>query len=87
MEKSKFFSYLANRSNRVKKSQADQLWSAYQQDFPLISADGKTFQGSNLGNWPFYTTPRAISSIQSSGSYSPTKSEKNVFMMQVQMAW
>lgn len=83
MEKAKFLSYVGNPEMGVKKAQADQLWSAYQQDFPLISEDGKTFQGTNLGNWPLYTTPRAISSIQSTGSYSPSKSEKNVFMMQV----
>lgn len=82
-EKAKFLSYVSDPSMGIKKSQADMLWAAYQQDFPLISNDGKNFQGTNLGNWPLYTTPKAISSVQATGSYSPSRSEKNVFMMQV----
>jgi hypothetical protein len=83
MEKSKFLSTLGNPQSGAKKTDADLLWSAYQQDFPLISSDGKSYQGSNLGNWPLYTTPKAIASIQATGTYSPSKSEKNVFMMNV----
>lgn len=83
MEKSKFYSSLGNPQSGAKKTDSDLLWAAYQQDFPLISSDGKAFQGSNLGNWPLYTTPKAIASIQATGTYSPSKSEKNVFMMNV----
>lgn len=80
-ENSKFLSTLANPQSGAKKTDADLLWAAYQQDFPLISSDGRTFKGSNLGNWPLYTTPRAIASIKATGSYTPTKSEMNTFMM------
>lgn len=82
-EKSKFMQTMGNPRSGAMKSDADQLWTQYQQDFPLISKDGKTFQGSNLNNWPLYTTPRAIASIRTKGTYSPTAAEKNVFMMQV----
>lgn len=82
-EKSKFLKTVANPQSGLTKTDADMLWTAYQQEFPLISQDGKTFQGSNLGNWPLYTTPKAIASIKQTGTYRPSKSERNVFMMQV----
>ena len=82
-EKAKFMQTMGNPRSGAMKSDADQLWTNYQQDFPLISKDGKTFQGSNLSNWPLYTTPKAIAAIRTKGTYTPTAAEKNVFMMQV----
>lgn len=82
-ERAKFMQMMGNPRSGAMKSQADQLWAQYQQDFPLISKDGKTFQGSNLGNWPLYTTPKAIAAIKANGTYTPSAGEKNVFMMQV----
>ncbi|MDD5211395.1 MAG: hypothetical protein PHV62_03205 [Sulfuricurvum sp.] len=82
-EKSKFYSTLGNPTSGAQKVNADMLWEQYQRDFPLISEDGKTYQGSNLGNWPLYTTPKAIASVQTTGTYSPSAREKNTFMMQV----
>lgn len=81
IEQSSFYSMLGNPRSGVTKPEADMLWSQYQNDFPLISKDGKTFQGENMGNWPLYTTPKAIASIKTSGTYSPTASERNTFMM------
>lgn len=80
-EKSKFYSLMGNPQSGAQKSAADQLWQNYQQDFPLISDNGKTFQGSNLSNWPLYTTPKAIESIKNTGFYSPSAKEKNTYMM------
>lgn len=82
-EQSKFLSMLGNPRSGASKINADQLWEQYQRDFPLISNDGSKFLGSNLGNWPLYTTPRAIASIKTTGTYTPSKQEKETFMMEV----
>ena len=80
-EKAKFFTAMGNPHGGATKATADMLWQNYQRQFPLISDDGKTFQGSNLGNWPLYTTPKAIASVKATGTYTPTAAEKNTFMM------
>lgn len=80
-EYSQFLTTMSNPQMGATKQEADMLWSQYQNDFPLISSDGKSFQGGNLGNWPLFTTPRAIASIKATGTYSPTTSERNTFMM------
>ncbi len=80
-EKAKFYTAMGNPRTGSQKVNTDMLWEQYQRDFPLISSDGKTYQGSSLGNWPLYTTPRAIASIQATGMYKPTAAEKNTFMM------
>jgi hypothetical protein len=82
-EKAKFYTMMGNPKSGAQKTNADMLWEQYQQNFPLISKDGKNYQGSNLGNWPLYTTPRAIASIQSTGTYTPTSAEKSAFMMKL----
>lgn len=81
-EKSKFLSSLYNNPNiGADSTTAEIAWQNYQNQFPLISKDGETYLGSNLGNWPLYSTPKAIASIKSTGSYVPSKSEKETFMM------
>jgi hypothetical protein len=80
-EQPKFYQMMGNPQSGAKKSEADQLWAAYQQQFPIISNDGKSFESQNLDNWPLFTTPKAIASIQTTGTYKPTKSEKNTYMM------
>lgn len=82
-EKAKFYSTIGQPQNGAEKIDADMLWQNYQKDFPLISADGKTYQASNANLWPLYTTPRAIASIKATGSYTPTRGEKNTFMMRI----
>ncbi len=82
-ERSKLLATLANPSSGAKNSDANLLWSTYQQQFPLISKDGQTFNDQNLGNWPLYTTPKAIASIKSTGTYTPSASERNSYMMQI----
>jgi hypothetical protein len=81
-EQAKFYNKLGNPNMGVKKTDADILWSQYQNDFPLISQDGNKFMGENLGKWALYTTPKAIESIKRTGSYSPSASEAKVTMMQ-----
>jgi len=82
-EKAKFYTAMGNPNTGAQKTNADMLWEQYQRDFPLISSDGKTYQGSSLGNWPLYTTPRAVASIQSTGTYKPNKAERETFMMKL----
>lgn len=82
-EKAKFFSVFNNPALGANKATADMLWQEYQSQFPLVSKDGKTFKGSNLGNWPLYTTPKAIQSIKENGTYKPSDAEKNTIMMRL----
>ncbi len=82
-EKPKFYATLGNPQSGAQKANADLLWMNYQNQFPIIGKEGKTNEGKNIGNWPLYTTPKAIASVQSTGTYKPTASEKNTFMMQI----
>lgn len=83
-ERAKFYSTLnSDPRNAPQKATADMAWQEYQNNFPLVGDDGQTFNGSNLGNWPLYTTPKAIASIQTTGSYTPSKAEKSTFMMRI----
>jgi hypothetical protein len=82
-EKAKFYTAIGNPRTGAQKANADMLWEQYQREFPLISSDGKDFQGSSLGNWPLYTTPRAIASIQATGTYKPSAAEKSTYMMKL----
>lgn len=80
-EQAKFYGALGNPQAGAEKNIADLAWQNYQEQFPLMSNDGKNFQGQNLGNWPLYTTPRAIASLKATGTYKPTAAERNTFMM------
>ncbi len=80
-EKGKFYTVMGNPKSQAEKTQADAAWAAYQREFPLISADGKTYQGENLRNWPLFTTPKALDSIRRTGTYKPTAAEKKTYMM------
>lgn len=82
-EKGKFYTVMGNPKSQAEKTQADAAWAAYQREFPLISDDGKTYQGENLRNWPLFTTPKALDSIRRTGTYKPTKAERNTFMMKI----
>jgi hypothetical protein len=82
-EKPKFYSVLGNPKSGAQKTQADALWQEYQNQFPLIAKDGQSVLNSNLHNWPLYTTPKAVESIRRTGTYTPTASEKNTFMMAI----
>jgi hypothetical protein len=90
-EKAKFYSSMGNPRTGAQKANADMLWEQYQREFPLIKEKfdkngnpiGVDYQGTSLGNWPLYTTPRAIASIQATGTYKPSAAERNTFMMQL----
>lgn len=89
-ERAKFLQSMAGNPNSgATKNDADLLWANYQKDFPLINEKGDRYLGQNakgekvnLGNWPLYTTPKAVASIKSTGSYKPSQKELNTFMMQ-----
>jgi hypothetical protein len=83
-EEAKFYQVLSDPHMGVTAQQADMLWRSYQDNMPLIGKDSKgndTVNFDNLGNWPLYTTPKAINSIKSNGVYTPSPSEKNTYMM------
>jgi len=80
-EMPKFYQSLYAAKN-VDKQTADLLWQNYQNAFPISNGEGGLEQ-DNLNNWPLYTTPKAIASVQSTGTYKPTAGEKNIFMMNV----
>lgn len=82
-EKARFESVMNNPNSGVTKQEADMLWQDYQNNFPLINSAGDTVQRSNLGNWPLYTTPKAIDSLKRTGSYTPSGREKGTFMMKL----
>ena len=82
-EKAKFYTSMGNPQSGAKKIDADMLWEQYQQQFPLINEKGNEYQGQNIGNWPLFTTPKAIASVQQTGSYKPSSAERNTFMMKL----
>jgi len=63
------------------KAVRDALWTAYQNQFPITNADGHTFEKANMGNWPLFTTPKAIASAQATGTYTPSANERGSTMM------
>lgn len=81
-ESTKFYQTLNNPRKGVDKSTADLLWQNYQNNFPLTDEKGN-YQGKNVGNWPLYTTPKAIASVKATGTYKPTQAEKDCYMMNV----
>ena len=80
-EKPKFYQTVYSGKN-VDKQTADLLWQNYQQSFPVYNDKGE-YQESNMNNWPLYTTPKAIASVQATGAYKPSAAEMNTFMMNV----
>lgn len=86
-EKSKFLSVVSNPQSGLTKNQSEQLWQSYQEDLPLISGDidGKDakVKNSNLDKWWFYTTPKAIESLQRTGSYHISKAELDTIPMRL----
>lgn len=82
-EKAKFFTMLGNPQSGAQRAQADMLWQTYQEQNPLVSDDGKTFNPNSLGNWPVYATPKAIQSIKETGTYVPSASARGNFWMQL----
>lgn len=82
-EQAKFYTLMKNPHLGITNTDADMLWQQYQQNFPLMSEDGKSVQHDNLGNWPLYTTPKAIASIKATGSYTPSANERGAVMMKL----
>ena len=84
-EEAKFYQAMNKPNLGITSQDADMLWRQYQENNPLIGKDSKgndTVNFDNLGNWPLYTTPKAIKSIKETGTYKPSSSEKNVYMME-----
>lgn len=82
-EKAKFYTLMGNPKG-PQKNIADMAWQAYQENFPISGTDEKgnlSNKPENLKNWPLYTTPKAIDSIQRTGTYQPSEKEKNTFYM------
>jgi hypothetical protein len=80
-ERPKFYQTMNNPKINADKSTADLLWQNYQNDFPIMGDDGKTPKLDNLNMWPLFTSPKAIASVKETGSYKPTRGEKETFMM------
>lgn len=68
-EQKRFYAAMAENPN-ITKQNMDVLWSEYQSNFPLWK-DGKA-RTDNLGNWPLYTTPKALEEIRRTGGYKPS---------------
>lgn len=80
MEEQKFYNYFNDPHKGARINDANALWSAYQQEFPLVDKNNN-FQPQNLNKWALYTTPKALASIKATGSYVPTAAERNATMM------
>lgn len=87
-EEAKFYTVMGNPQKGTMKHIAEMLWAQYQDNFPLVNGRDKSYTGakrdapnSSLGNWPLFTTPKAIASIQATGMYKPSQAEKNIYMM------
>ncbi len=83
-EEPKFYQVMSDPNKGVTKQQADMLFQAYQNNNPIIGKDkdgNDVVKFDNLKNWPLYTTPKAIDSIKRTGTYKPSKSEMNTYMM------
>src|ERR1700722_377234 len=83
IEKRKFMQMMGNPKKGVQKTQADSLWQDYQNEFPLIDESGNTVMRQNLGNWPLFTTQKAINAIKRNGTFEPTRADRERFWMEV----
>ena len=81
MEEKPKFATALNR--KVDANTAELLWTNYQQNQSLVSKDGKRILNGNLNKWPIYTTPAAIESVRTTGSYTPSKAMLDAVWMKL----
>ncbi len=53
------------------KQDADALWTAYQNKYPISNKNGDKVLTQNLNHWQDFLSPRAVRSIKEKGTYSP----------------
>ena len=71
-ERAQFYTVAGNNPRLdLPKQDADALWTAYQNKYPIASKKGDKVLTQNLNHWQDFLSPRAVRSIKEKGSYSP----------------
>lgn len=82
-ERAQFYTMLGNNPRSdLPKQDADALWTAYQNKYPISNKAGNKVLQGNLNHWQDFVSPRAIQSVKQTGTYSPISksdvTEKNI---------